>query len=239
MSEVSVGDYVLISGGKWKGCKGVLEKIKPCFCLVEIKMDRKGNAIHTNKLSKAKVEFVSKCPPDPIEMPTMEDCVVVDNLPDSEEPQQNLLELIDEKMKENQSQKKITIKEEPVFLPQAQDDPNKVYEVDSDHEGSNPNQKYEAVKTAKSFMVHENGVKEVALTMDEAYSIRDERDMLKHQVQSMLGFQASACKEIAELKCKLDKVKDELYWKHKELEDACNHYEHNKLEKIREILDAS
>jgi hypothetical protein len=235
MSEIDIGDYVCMSGGKWKGFKGVVEKMKPTFCLVEMKVDKKGQVIHTNTPSKVKRGYMELVEPVPIEMPTMDDCVVVDDV----EPTlpKEIFEVIDNEIAKNKGP----------FLPQAQD---KVYDVDSDHEDSNPNDKltkslskhnyYAEIGNLKENVItHENGVKEHALSMDEAYAIRDERDTMKYQLESMVEFQNKACKEIGELKLKCDKLEDELYWKHKEVEDAVNHYEHNKLEKIREILDAS
>jgi len=62
--------------------------------------------------------------------------------------------------------------------------------------------------------------------MDDAYCIRDERDKLQLQVQSMLGFQGTACSEIADLQLQVKKLK-------KELEAVSN----DKLLRIKNILD--
>lgn len=62
----------------------------------------------------------------------------------------------------------------------------------------------------KAVVVEPNGVEDVAITMDDAYTLRDERDKLRLQVDSMLSFQANACGEIADLQLQVKKLKDEL-----------------------------
>jgi len=59
-------------------------------------------------------------------------------------------------------------------------------------------------------VIHPNGVEDVPITMDDAYTLRDERDKLRLQVDSMLSFQANACGEIADLQLQVRKLKDEL-----------------------------
>lgn len=59
-------------------------------------------------------------------------------------------------------------------------------------------------------VIQPNGVEDVAITMDDAYTLRDERDKLRLQVDSMLSFQANACGEIADLQLQVRKLKEEL-----------------------------
>ena len=68
----------------------------------------------------------------------------------------------------------------------------------------------EEEKQEEKVVIHPNGVEDVAITMDDAYTLRDERDKLRLQVDSMLSFQANACGEIATLQLQVRKLKEEL-----------------------------
>lgn len=68
----------------------------------------------------------------------------------------------------------------------------------------------EEPKVPEPEVIQPNGVEDVAITMDDAYTLRDERDKLRLQVDSMLSFQANACGEIADLQLQVRKLKEEL-----------------------------
>lgn len=194
--DLKIDDEVNVLKGQWKGHTGRMTTVRPTYCSMLLLTDKIGNKVEGNIIGKVKRDFLEKKAPNPIEMPTADQLVLVDT---------------------------------DGFV-----EDEKVSSIDSLTDNLKEQLKTEAIQ---GIMTHETGVSEPAMTMDDAYCIRDERDKLRLQVQSMLGFQGTACSEIADLQLQVKKLKDELMFKIKECEDAVNHYEHDKLEKIRIILD--
>jgi len=80
MTDINEGDYVRMNGGAYKGWCGVVERMKPTFCIVEFKINKKGETIHTDRQKKCARKFMEVVPPEPMDMPTMDDCMVVDDV---------------------------------------------------------------------------------------------------------------------------------------------------------------
>jgi hypothetical protein len=72
------GSYVDVTGGKYKGWCGIIHQMKPKFIMVEMKQNKKKEAIHALKIVKVGRHYVKMGSMPPIEMPSMEDVVVVD-----------------------------------------------------------------------------------------------------------------------------------------------------------------
>jgi len=190
MSELKVDDYVEMSGGKCKKCKGIITGIMKQYVSVRLTYDKKGEALHSQKSNKVKREHIKLIDAPPIEMPTEEDLKPVDSL----EPNKDIFEVIDDKIKENKNINVIT----------QEVNPNLVYE-----EVTQDNTKVVKVNPTATF-IDENNVSRPMLSIDDALNIRDENIRLKYQLESMVGFQSKACGEIAELKMTIDKLRDEL-----------------------------
>jgi hypothetical protein len=116
MTEINEGDYIRMNGGAYKGWCGVVERMKPTFCVVEFKINKKGETLHTDRLKKCARKFMEVVPPEPIEMPTMENCVVVDDV--EETLPANLIEELEKTLEDNTTNKEnIMIDEDCVPRP--------------------------------------------------------------------------------------------------------------------------
>jgi len=185
MSELKVDDYVEMTGGKCKKCKGVITGIMKQYVSVRLTYDKKGEALHSQKSNKVKREHIKLIDAPPIEMPTEDDLKPVDTL----EPNKDIFEVIDDKIKNKEP---ITTNvSESIEIVEKED--KKVVKV-------NPTATF----------IDENNVSRPMLSIDDALNIRDENIRLKYQLESMVGFQSKACGEIAELKMTIDKLRDEL-----------------------------
>ena len=185
MSELKVDDYVEMTGGKCKKCKGVITGIMKQYVSVRLTYDKKGEALHSQKSNKVKREHIKLIDAPPIEMPTEDDLKPVDTL----EPNKDIFEVIDDKIKNKEP---ITTNvSERIEIVEKED--KKVVKV-------NPTATF----------IDENNVSRPMLSIDDALNIRDENIRLKYQLESMVGFQSKACGEIAELKMTIDKLRDEL-----------------------------
>ena len=193
---MKIDEHVSITGGKSKKCEGILISIKNQFVMVKITKDKKGTPSFSDKPTKVKKEYIEVIAPPPIEMPTEADLKVVDSL----EPSNDIFSVIDKQIDDNINNN--TDDNTDDFL-------NSKFEVDSDHENSNPNEIVELQKQ-EQYMINENNVKENAITMDDAINYRNNNMMLNLQLESMVGFQSVACKEIAELKMKVKELTEQL-----------------------------
>jgi len=193
--ELKIDDSIRITGGKSKKCVGIVQQIRNKFAYVKLTADKAGKPLFSEKPTKVKRIYIEVIEPPPMEMPTQEDLKVVDTL----EPKKDIFETIDEKMMEHAIK---PIIEEIV-------ESEEVVESESDHENSNPNDIAAKIKN-ECYMINENNVKEPAITIDDAINFRDHNKLLQYQLDSMLGFQSAACGEIAELKCKVDKLNEQL-----------------------------
>ncbi len=183
--DLKIDDEVNVLKGQWKGHTGRMTAVRPTYCSMLLLTDKIGNKVEGNIIGKVKRDFLEKKAPNPIEMPTADQLVLVDT---------------------------------DGFVAD-----ETVSSIDSLTDNLKEQLKNDAIK---GIMIHETGVAEPAMTMDDAYCIRDERDKLQLQVQSMLGFQGTACSEIADLQLQVKKLK-------KELEAVSN----DKLLRIKNILD--
>ena len=75
---ISKGSYVDITGGKYKGWCGVIHQMKPKFIMVEMKQNKKKEPVHALRIVKVGRHYVEMGSMPPIEMPSMEDVIVVD-----------------------------------------------------------------------------------------------------------------------------------------------------------------
>lgn len=183
--DLKIDDEVNVLKGQWKGHTGRMTAVRPTYCSMLLLTDKIGNKVEGNIIGKVKRDFLEKKAPNPIEMPTADQLVLVDT---------------------------------DGFVAD-----ETVSSIDSLTDNLKEQLKNDAIK---GIMIHETGISEPAMTMDDAYCIRDERDKLRLQVQSMLGFQGTACSEIADLQLQVKKLK-------KELEAVSN----DKLLRIKNILD--
>ena len=100
MSEIktikvfNIDDSVKMTGGKCKGCEGVIVNVMKQFCLVRLTKDKKGNPTFSEKPNKCKRDHITIITPPALEMPTNEDLKVVDDL----DPGSKLLDYIDKKI---------------------------------------------------------------------------------------------------------------------------------------------
>ena len=202
MSELKIDDYVKMSGGKCKGCEGVILALMKQFASVRLTKDKKGVALFSDKPSKVKRSHINVIPPTAVEMPSQDDLKVVDDL----EPNKNLIDYIDDKLiKESISQNvKVVVEEQP---------------------------------KQNATLIDEHGCSSDLPTIDDAINLRDENQRLKLQIESLLSWQSHASAECAKYRKEYDDMKQQLVNKTQECEDAVNHYEHDKLEKIRDILN--
>ena len=178
--SVKIDDSVKIIGGKSNKCEGVITSLKNVFVLVRITKDKMGKPVFGDKPIKVKKSYLEVIEPPPIEMPTQEDLVVVDT-PNNQE--KDIFETIDKVIKEN---KKVTIKE-----------------VVEEIKESKP-------YVPPSVLVNENNVASPTPTIDDALNWQKDNQKLNLQLQSMLGFQMSACSEIADLKMRINELKEQL-----------------------------
>ena len=194
---IKIDDNVLITGGKSNKCEAVVCDLKNVFCLVRITKDKHGKSVFGDKAIKVKKTYLEVIEPPPIEMPTQEDLVVVDN--------EDIFKTIDDALANpflNQNQdKKVTMKEEveEINSDTGEDNPNLVYEEDAKQLADN-----------KANLVNENNVYSPAPTIDDALNWKRDNEKLNLQLQSMVGFQCSACAEIAELKMVVKELKEQL-----------------------------
>jgi hypothetical protein len=187
--ELKVDDVIKVTGGKSKKCVGVVQQIRNQFVYVKLTTDKHGKALFNDKPTKVKKIYTEVIDAPPMEMPSAENLQVVDTL----EPNKDIFDTIDQKLMESNIS---TLVEEVVV------------DSSSDHEDSNPNDIAEKKKV--NFMINENNVKEPAITIDDAINFRDHNKLLQYQLDSMVGFQTAACGEIAELKCEIDELKEQL-----------------------------
>jgi hypothetical protein len=75
---IDKGSYVDITGGKYKGWCGIIHQMKPKFIMVEMKQNKKNEPVHALKIVKVGRHYVTMGSMPPIEMPSMEDVIVVD-----------------------------------------------------------------------------------------------------------------------------------------------------------------
>jgi hypothetical protein len=199
VTELKIDDCIKVIGGKSKKCIGVIQQIRNKFVYVKLTQDKHGKPLFTETPTKVKKIYVEPIDPPPLEMPSSGDLKVVDSL----EPNKDIFDTIDETLMEHSSDK-LNVTFEEVAEP--------IIEAESDHENSNPNEIAEKKKklAKESYMINENNVKEPVITMDDAINFRDHNKLLQYQLDSMVGFQSAACKEIAELKCNVDKLKEQL-----------------------------
>lgn len=100
MSEIktikifNIDDCVKMTGGKCKGCEGIIVNVMKLFCLVRLTKDKKGNPTFSEKPNKCKRDHITIITPPALEMPTNEDLKVVDDL----DPGSKLLDYIDKKI---------------------------------------------------------------------------------------------------------------------------------------------
>ena len=184
--SVKIDDSVKIIGGKSNKCEGIITSLKNVFVLVRITKDKMGKPVFGDKPIKVKKSYLDVIEPPPIEMPTQEDLVVVDT-PNNQE--KDIFETIDNIVsnpfvKQNQD-KKVTIKEE-------------VEEIK------------EKPYVPPSVLVNENNVASPTPTIDDALNWKKDNQKLNLQLQSMLGFQMAACSEIADLKMRINELKEQL-----------------------------
>ena len=225
MSEIKVvkiystDDCVKMVGGKCKGCEGVIVKVMKLFCSVRLTKDKKGNPVFSDKPNKVKREHIVIIPPPAIEMPSSDNLKAVDNL----EPLSNLIDEIDAKLiNESKSQNVTTL----------------IEEVTNEETGeSNPNFVYEETPKHTAILVDEHGCRSNLPSIDDAINLRDENQRLKLQIESLISWQTHASSECAKYRKDYDDIKNQLMIKTKECEDCVNYYQHEKLEKIRNILD--
>jgi hypothetical protein len=81
MTDIEVidkGSYVDVTGGKYKGWCGIIHQLKPKFAMIEMKQNKKNEPVHALKIVKVGRHYVKIGDMPPIEMPSMEDVVVVD-----------------------------------------------------------------------------------------------------------------------------------------------------------------
>ena len=196
MADLNEGDYICMVGGQYKGWQGVIEKLKPTFCVVEMKLNKKGETIHTDRLKKCARKYMVIKDPDPIEMPSMEDCVVVDDV--NAEPILNktfMEEIISNETIIGESPIKITEEVSP-FLPQEQDKPK-----------------------SSATIIHENCVREPALMIDEAFKIRDERDRLLNVVKYYDSVNIPELfRKLSLLEHEVEQLREETKWKGVEID---------------------
>ena len=194
---IKIDDNVLITGGKSNKCEAVVCDLKNVFCLVRITKDKHGKSVFGDKAIKVKKTYLEVIEPPPIEMPTQEDLVVVDN--------EDIFKTIDDALANpflNQNQdKKVTMKEEveEINSDTGEDNPNLVYEEDAKQLADN-----------KANLVNENNIYSPAPTIDDALNWKRDNQRLTLQLESMIGFQSAACAEIAELKMVVKELKEQL-----------------------------
>ncbi len=205
----STDDCVKMLGGKCKGCEGVIVKVMKLFCSVRLTKDKKGTPVFSDKPNKVKREHIVIIPPPAIEMPSSDNLKAVDDL----EPLSNLIDEIDQKLiNESKSQNVTTL----------------IEEVTNQETG-------ESKHTAT--LIDEHGCRSDLPSIDDAINLRDENVRLKLQIESLISWQTHASAECAKHRKDYDDIKNQLMIKTKECEDAVNYYQHEKLEKIRNILD--
>jgi len=205
----STDDCVKMLGGKCKGCEGVIVKVMKLFCSVRLTKDKKGTPVFSDKPNKVKREHIVIIPPPAIEMPSSDNLKAVDDL----EPLSNLIDEIDQKLiNESKSQNVTTL----------------IEEVTNQETG-------ESKHTAT--LIDEHGCRSDLPSIDDAINLRDENVRLKLQIESLISWQNHASAECAKHRKDYDDIKNQLMIKTKECEDAVNYYQHEKLEKIRNILD--
>ena len=191
---IKIDDNVRITGGKSNKCEAIVCDLKNVFCLVRITKDKHNKPVFGDKPIKVKKTYLEVIEPPPIEMPTQEDLVVVDN-PD-------IFKIIDDNIS-------------TPFLPQSQDIvTSTIEEVHEETGESNPNLVYKedakVLAENKSILINENGVSSPAPTIDDALNWRRDNEKYALQLESMIGFQSAACAEIAELKMVIKEMKEQL-----------------------------
>jgi len=205
----STDDCVKMVGGKCKGCEGVIVKVMKLFCSVRLTKDKKGTPVFSDKPNKVKREHIVIIPPPAIEMPSSDNLKAVDDL----EPLSNIIDEIDAKLiNESKSQNVTTL----------------IEEVTNQETG-------ESKHTAT--LIDEHGCRSDLPSIDDAINLRDENARLKLQIESLISWQTHASSECAKYRKDYDDIKNQLMIKTKECEDAVNYYQHEKLEKIRDILN--
>jgi hypothetical protein len=215
----NIDDYVKMNGGKCKGCEGVIVAVMRQFCSVRLTKDKKGTALFSVKPNKVKRDHIEVIPATAVEMPTQDNLKVVDDL----EPSANLLNDIDNKLIEESKTQNVT---------------TLIEEVTNEETGeSNPNFVYEEPPKKNATLIDEHGCKSDLPTIDDALNLRDENQKLKLQIEALVGWQSHASAECAKYRKEYDDIKNQLMIKTKECEDAVNYYQHEKLEKIRDILN--
>ena len=68
----------------------------------------------------------------------------------------------------------------------------------------------ENISENKNIYINENNVSSPAPTIDDALNWKRDNEKLNLQLQSMMGFQSSACAEIAELQMVIKDLKEQL-----------------------------
>ena len=191
--SLKIDDNVRITGGKSNKCEAIVCDLKNVFCLVRITKDKHGKSVFGDKPIKVKKTYLEVIEPPPIEMPTQEDLVVVDN-PD-------IFKIIDENKSPflNQNQDIITSTIEEVHEDTGESNPNLVYQEDA-----------KVLAEQKNVFINENNISCPAPTIDDALNWKRDNEKLNLQLQSMIGFQSAACAEIAELKMVIKELKEQL-----------------------------
>jgi hypothetical protein len=206
MTEIKVDDFVNVEGGKWKGHTAQMTSIRPTYCQMRLIKDKQGRPIEGNKTAKVKKCYLKKVEPKPIEMPSADQLVNVDV---NNEVSETLFETIDKKLMENKSADNKEVQE---IIEVTELSPEEQSEVSDKN-----------IKNSVSYIINENNVKSVALSMDDCENLQEENFKLKAQLESMLSFQAdackgedkwamilTACKEIADLKWLLKDLQEQL-----------------------------
>ena len=191
---IKIDDNVRITGGKSNKCEAIVCDLKNVFCLVRITKDKKGTAVFGDKPIKVKKTYLEVIDPPPIEMPTQEDLVVVDN-PD-------IFKIIDDNIVSPflpQGQDIVTSTIEEVHEETGEENPNLVYQEDA-----------KVLAEQKNVLINENNVYSPAPTIDDALNWKRDNEKLNLQLESMMSFQGNACAEIAELKMVIKELKEQL-----------------------------
>lgn len=158
--SLTIDDNIKISSGKYKNCSGILREINSKFCKVEVLYNSKKD-IHFNigqLLVKVKKDFISPLEESiSVEMPTLDDCVVVDKFPGEEHL--DIMATIEAELEKNKSKVIKNDTDESPFLPQSQDPPLKVNECITEHH-----------------------VVEQAITMVEAEDLKSMNEKLREEI---------------------------------------------------------
>mgnify|MGYP003652506953 FL=1 len=191
---IKIDDNVRITGGKSNKCEAVVCDLKNVFCLVRITKDKHNKPVFGDKPIKVKKTYLEVIEPPPIEMPTQEDLVVVDN-PD-------IFKIIDDNIVSPflpQGQDIVTSTIEEVHEETGEENPNLVYQEDA-----------KVLAEQKNVLINENNVYSPAPTIDDALNWKRDNEKLNLQLESMMSFQGNACAEIAELKMVIKELKEQL-----------------------------